>query len=111
MALRRRLLPAVLVLLCAGAGMSVAEAQPRADVADECDNTVSVIETASNAVTGTLTGFSCPGGIAFTPEPVVPQSKDDCKDGGWRTYGAPAGPFRNQGACVSYVENKSRNRP
>jgi hypothetical protein len=28
-----------------------------------------------------------------------PTTKDQCKNGGWKTYGA----FRNQGHCVSFV--------
>jgi hypothetical protein len=31
--------------------------------------------------------------------PLVPVSKDDCKDGGWRAFG-----FRNQGQCVASVQ-------
>jgi hypothetical protein len=34
----------------------------------------------------------------------TPQSKADCKDGGWRDLATDQGqPFRNQGQCVSYV--------
>jgi hypothetical protein len=29
-------------------------------------------------------------------------SKDDCKDGGWKNFTFPPGPFKNQGQCVSY---------
>ncbi len=29
-------------------------------------------------------------------------SKDSCKNGGWRDYTASPGPFRNQGDCVSF---------
>jgi hypothetical protein len=32
--------------------------------------------------------------------PVLPTSKDQCKDGGWRNYPR----FKNQGDCVSFVE-------
>ena len=32
--------------------------------------------------------------------PIVPTSKDQCKDGGWQQYPQ----FRNQGDCVSFVE-------
>ncbi len=35
--------------------------------------------------------------------PVVPQSKEDCKNDGWTTFLNPE--FKNQGACVSYVES------
>jgi len=41
--------------------------------------------------------------------PSVPMSKDDCKDGGWRTFVAPA--FKNQGDCVSFVATGGRNQP
>jgi glucuronoarabinoxylan endo-1,4-beta-xylanase len=33
--------------------------------------------------------------------PLPPESKDDCKNGGWATFVNPV--FRNQGECVSYV--------
>ena len=35
--------------------------------------------------------------------PVVgpPTTKDQCKDGGWKTFNNPS--FKNQGDCVSYV--------
>jgi hypothetical protein len=29
-------------------------------------------------------------------------SKNDCKDGGWKNFTFPPGPFKNQGQCVSY---------
>lgn len=40
-------------------------------------------------------------------EPVMPVSKDECKKGGWQTFGV----FKNQGDCVSFVATKSRNQP
>jgi hypothetical protein len=30
-----------------------------------------------------------------------PNSKDDCKNGGWQNFTSPPGPFTNQGQCVS----------
>ena len=33
--------------------------------------------------------------------------KDDCKNGGWRTFNV----FKNQGDCVSYVATGGRNQP
>ena len=41
--------------------------------------------------------------------PAVPMSKDDCKNGGWRNFVAPA--FKNQGDCVSFVATGGRNQP
>jgi len=36
---------------------------------------------------------------------TVPTDKEQCKNGGWKTFNPPTGPFKNQGACVSYVEH------
>ena len=34
-------------------------------------------------------------------------SKDDCKNGGWKTnFIYPPGPFKNQGDCVSYFATR-----
>ncbi len=33
---------------------------------------------------------------------LTPANKDACKNGGWMTFNSPA--FKNQGACVSYVQ-------
>jgi hypothetical protein len=38
---------------------------------------------------------------------LLPTTKDQCKNGGWRTYGV----FRNQGNCVSFVATGGKNRP
>ena len=41
---------------------------------------------------------------APTDEPPVPQSKANCKKGGWKDLTDNTGtPFKNQGDCVSYV--------
>jgi hypothetical protein len=37
----------------------------------------------------------------------LPTSKDQCKNGGWRTYGV----FKNQGDCVSFVATRGKNPP
>jgi DNA-binding beta-propeller fold protein YncE len=39
-----------------------------------------------------------PYGVAVSP--LVPTSKEQCKNGGWRDFPQ----FRNQGSCVSYVQ-------
>jgi len=48
---------------------------------------------------GEIRGFLHPG----------PATLDDCKDGGWRTFLDPrtGDDFRNQGRCVSFVDNGS----
>jgi len=38
----------------------------------------------------------------------VPTDKNQCKDGGYKTFSPPGGPFKNQGQCVSYVENHDK---
>jgi len=37
----------------------------------------------------------------------LPANKEECKDGGWRNFGA----FKNQGDCVSFVATGGRNQP
>jgi hypothetical protein len=38
---------------------------------------------------------------------ALPTSKDQCMNGGWRSFGV----FKNQGDCVSYVATKGKNPP
>ncbi|MDR0359310.1 MAG: ubiquitin family protein [bacterium] len=39
--------------------------------------------------------------------PALPTSRDQCKNGGWMSFGV----FRNQGDCVSFVSTGGRNAP
>ena len=41
------------------------------------------------------------------PQPLLPTTKDDCKDGGYKRYGI----FKNSGDCVSFVATGGMNRP
>lgn len=43
--------------------------------------------------------------IAFAPRLFTPQTKDQCKKGGWQEFSAGHG-FSNQGHCVSYVARR-----
>jgi hypothetical protein len=43
-------------------------------------------------------GFS---DISVVDASAVPTSKEQCKNGGWRTFGDT---FKNQGQCVAFVE-------
>jgi YVTN family beta-propeller protein len=61
-----------------------------------------VIDSVSNSVIATITSIDCATDIAFTP-PAISTNKEQCKRGGWRNFGPPAGPFRNQGQCISFV--------
>ena len=39
--------------------------------------------------------------------PPVPTRKDQCKNGGWQSYGV----FKNQGDCVSFIATGGKNQP
>jgi hypothetical protein len=39
--------------------------------------------------------------------PLVPKTKDQCKNGGWRSYSG----FKNQGDCVSFIATGGNNGP
>ncbi len=47
------------------------------------------------------------GDVSVTDTRRLPTSKDQCKKGGWRTYGV----FKNQGDCVSFVATGGKNPP
>jgi hypothetical protein len=59
-------------------------------------------QTVSNALN---LGFT--GSIDIVDAPPLPTSKDQCKNGGWRTFGV----FKNQGDCASFVATGGRNGP
>jgi hypothetical protein len=48
-----------------------------------------------------------PGRAVVFDAPVLPTSKDQCKDGGWQSFGV----FKNQGDCVSFVASHGKNPP
>jgi hypothetical protein len=48
-----------------------------------------------------------PGGVAIVDAPPFPTSRDQCKNGAWKTFGV----FKNQGDCVSFVATKRKNPP
>jgi hypothetical protein len=45
--------------------------------------------------------------VAIASERLLPTSKDQCKNGGWRDFGV----FKNQGDCVSFVATGGKNPP
>ncbi|MBC5811138.1 MAG: hypothetical protein GIW95_09880 [Candidatus Eremiobacteraeota bacterium] len=47
------------------------------------------------------------GSATIILPPPMPTSADQCKKGGWRTFGI----FKNQGDCVSFVATKGKNQP
>ena len=86
-------------------GVTITPDGTRTYVANEFSNTVSVIDTATNTVVATIPVGSLPLWVAITPAPRVPTSIEQCEHGGYLKFGPPAGPFKNQGQCVSYVEH------
>jgi hypothetical protein len=47
------------------------------------------------------------GDVVVTDARPLPTTKDQCKHGGWKTYGV----FKNPGDCVSYVATGGKNQP
>jgi hypothetical protein len=45
--------------------------------------------------------------VAISSTRLLPTSKGQCKNGGWRTFGV----FKNQGDCVSFVATRGKNPP
>ena len=86
-------------------GVAITPDGTRAYVANAGSNTVSVISTATNTVVTAVPVAPVPRWIAITPAPLSPKNKEQCKHGGYRKFGPPVGPFKNQGQCVSYVEH------
>jgi hypothetical protein len=58
-------------------------------------------------LTGAVSGSVLTGDVVVHDAPPLPTTKDDCKNGGWRTFGI----FKNQGDCVSFVATGGRNQP
>jgi len=88
-------------------GVAITPDGTRAYVTGLDSSIVSVIDTGTNTVVATIPVGLAPAGVAFTLAPRVPTSKEQCKKSGWKNFGPPAGPFKNQGQCVSYVEHHS----
>lgn len=81
------------------------------------DNGGNGADTISTAPTGrSPTDCSAFGGLTDTltngravvfDAPPLPTSKDQCKDGGWQSFGV----FKNQGDCVSFVATHGKRQP
>ena len=78
----------------------------RTYVPHQQDSILSVIDTATNTVVETIPVGVRPVAVALIPAPQTPTSKQHCKHDGYLKFGPPAGPFKNQGQCVSYVEHR-----
>ena len=70
--------------------------------------TITIVATTTECGTFTNTashGFTSPGSVTYTVEgcpPMLPTTKAQCKNGGWREFGYP-----NQGRCVSDVNRRN----
>jgi len=89
-------------------GVAITPDGARAYVANAGSKTVSVISTATNTVVAAIPVAPIPRWVAVTPAPQVPKDKEQCKHDGYRKFGPPVGPFKNQGQCVSYVEHHEK---
>src|SRR5262249_10880604 len=56
--------------------------------------------------TATPTNTPVPPTATPTPTSEHPRSKEDCKDGKWRSFTNPS--FKNQGNCIAYVAKAAR---
>jgi hypothetical protein len=54
-----------------------------------------------------LASYTVQGDIDVHNASPLPTSKDQCRNGGWKTYGV----FKNQGDCVSFVATGGKNPP
>lgn len=73
------------------------------NVGDTSANDVGVDGYLDNVVVTTTAGVT-----TYDFEPVLtPQTKDECKKGGWMRFNTPS--FKNQGQCVSYVEHQKKH--
>ena len=52
-------------------------------------------------------GINEEGDLSVIDAPSLPTFKDECKNGGWRSFGV----FKNQGDCVSFVATNGENPP
>lgn len=64
-------------------------------------STATATATGTATPTATATGTATPTATA-TATPLTLTSKEQCKKDGWKAFNNPA--FKNQGACVSFIE-------
>jgi hypothetical protein len=76
------------------------------NIAVDCDAAVGCAIVVGGVMPGGLLGIAS---HAITFAPPTPPNTDSCKSGGWRHFADALGrPFRNQGACVSFVLRHQR---
>ena len=80
-------------------------ATPTATATGTATATPTATATGTATPTATATGTATPTATATatpTPTPLTLTSKEQCKKDGWKAFNNPA--FKNQGACVSFIE-------
>ncbi len=93
-------------------GVAVAPDGKSVYVANSFSNSVSQFDVGAGGLLSPKSPPAVPAGgdpvaVAVTPPPRLPTSKEQCKNGGWKTYGV----FKNQGDCVSFVATGGKNPP
>jgi hypothetical protein len=80
------------------------------EVTDDPDTLVFSLTAAPPTTCTDVDGDPSPvesGDIAITDAPALPTTKDQCRNGGWTSFGG----FKNQGDCISFVATGGRRPP
>ena len=101
----------VTVLIPGGSLSATITITPIDDAVDESDETVALTIVAGAGYTigsnnSATVKIADNDGVA-SPIGPLPTSKDQCKKGGWQSFGV----FKNQGDCVSFVATGGKNPP
>ena len=70
-------------------------------------NTISTNFPTTSGAVQTTPGSPFASDVFVAKIATLPTSVDECKNGGWKTFGV----FKNQGDCVSFVATKGKNPP
>ena len=92
--------------------LAVSQDGTRAYVSNPVSDSVFVVDLVALSVVAEVPVGDNPRGLAIQPPrrsttgetAALPDTKDDCKDGGYQTFG-----FKNQGDCVSFVASRSNS--
>jgi DNA-binding beta-propeller fold protein YncE len=80
-------------------------------ITNQGDNTMSQYDVGAGGALSSKSPATVPVDsareLAVSPLPRVPTSRNQCTNGGWRTFPG----FKNQGDCVSFVATKGKNPP
>jgi hypothetical protein len=100
------------VVIASGSSSGTITITPVDDAIEESNETVTLTVVAgAGYVVGSNNADTVEIADNDGPAPPVtallPTTKDQCKKGGWQTFGV----FKNQGDCVSFVATEGRNPP